>query len=104
MMKFLMRVVLSLFFGFLSLILVPFVGGAPKFVFVWLWPGRVILVIANHILPTSWIYGDPASDNYMPDISAGGFAMLCSLLFWSLIFLVAWEVLRIKVLAKVENS
>lgn len=81
---------LSFFLAFLGLLTCPFAAtvGTPQILPVWLFPAKFIVPAISSIIPATWIYGSPNNENYWSQVSAGGFAILCTLVFWTLLFLI----------------
>lgn len=93
------RLVCSLAAGLCLFALVPVLGlmGAPTSVLKTLVvPGELLASMAARVVPRQWIYGDPYGEVHVPDISAGGFVLLCTVLAWTVIVLLCWELLRFR--------
>jgi hypothetical protein len=92
-MRIFLHLMLSFFLAFLGLLACPLAAsvGISQILSVWLFPAKFIVPGISAVVPAAWIYRSPNDENYWPQVSAGGFAILCSLVFWALLFFLLLE-------------
>lgn len=92
-MRVFLHLMLSFFLAFLGLLACPLAAsvGIPQILSVWLFPAKFIVPAISAAVPATWIYGSLNNENYWPQVSAGGFAILSTLVFWALLLFLVLE-------------
>lgn len=92
-MRMFLHLMLSFFLAFLGLLTCPLAAsvGIPQILFMWLFPAKFIVPVISSAVPATWIYSSPNNGNYWSLVSAGGFAILCTLVFWSMLLFLVLE-------------
>lgn len=92
-MRVFLHLMLSFFLAFLGFLACPVAAsiGVPQVLYVWLLSAKIIAPIISVVVPATWIYGSPNDEAYWPQVSGGGFVILCALAFWVLLLFVLLE-------------